>query len=87
MSLIHSKQLNPKFTGSFTISGSLRIEGQTVFDSLDTNLDSLVVSGSMSVVNQKVDNAIASSSIFIQDLGTIASREKAGVMDCGDGFS
>ena len=27
MALIHSKQLNPKLTGSFTLSGSLGVEG------------------------------------------------------------
>lgn len=87
MALIHSKQLNPNFTGSFTISGSLNVEGQTIFDSLDTTVDSVIVSGSMRVVDQKIDSAIASSSIFVQNLGTIASREKAGVIDYGDGFN
>ena len=76
-----------KISGSLLISGSLIVQGQTVFDSLDITLDSLVISGSMSVVHQKINNAIASSSIFIQDLGTIASRDKAGIMDYGDGFN
>jgi len=87
MALIHSKQLNPNLTGSFTISGSLKVEGQTIFDSLDADVSSMIVSGSMKVVDQKVGSAIASSSIFIQNLGTIASREKAGVIDYGDGFN
>jgi hypothetical protein len=41
----------------------------------------------MKVVDQKVNSAIASSSIFVQNLGTIASREKAGVIDLGEGFN
>ena len=86
MARIKSKQISTELTGSYTISGSLRVEGQTVLDSLNTRVDSLIVSGSMKVVDQKVNSAIASSSIFVQNLGTISSREKAGVMDYGDSF-
>ena len=86
MARIKSKQISTELTGSYTISGSLRVEGQTVLDSLNTGVDSLIVSGSMKVVDQKVNSAIASSSIFVQNLGTIASREKAGIMDLGDSF-
>jgi hypothetical protein len=87
MARIKSKQIITELTGSYIISGSLRVEGQTVLDSLNTGVDSLIVSGSMKVVDQKVNSAIASSSIFVQNLGTIASREKAGIMDYGDGFN
>jgi len=83
MARIKSKQIITELTGSYTISGSLRVEGQTVLDSLNTGVDSLIVSGSMKVVDQKVNSAIASSSIFVQNLGTIASRDQVGIIDLG----
>ncbi len=76
-----------QFTGSMSISGSLRISGQTIIDSMDTASNSLIVSGAMQVVDQKVSNKIASASIFVKGLGTIASTDQAGVIDCGDGFN
>ena len=36
MALIHSKQLNPKLTGSFTLSGSLGVEGSVTPQSDDS---------------------------------------------------
>ncbi|MBC8428375.1 hypothetical protein H8D04_00685 [bacterium] len=87
MARLKSKQFSTELTGSYTISGSLTVQGQTILDSLNTGVDSLIVSGSMKVVDQKVSSAIASSSIFVQNLGTISSREKAGIMDYGDGFN
>ena len=81
-------QLNDlRISGSLLISGSLRVEGQAVFDSMNIDVDSIVVSGSMKIIDQKIGNAIASSSLFIQNLGTIASRDKAGVFDLGEGFN
>tara|TARA_B100000287_G_scaffold340211_1_gene326585 strand:+ start:769 stop:1221 length:453 start_codon:yes stop_codon:yes gene_type:complete len=76
-----------QFTGSMSISGSLKISGQTIIDSMDTASNSLIVSGAMQVVDQKVSNKIASASIFVKGLGTIASTDQAGVIDCGDGFN
>jgi hypothetical protein len=76
-----------QFTGSMTISGSLRVSGQTIIDSMDTASSGLIISGAMEVVDQQVSNKIASASIFIDGLGTIANIDKAGVIDCGDGFN
>ena len=76
-----------QFTGSMTISGSLKVSGQTIIDSMDTASNGLIVSGAMRVVDQQVSNRIASASIFIEGLGTIANVDHAGVIDCGDGFS
>ena len=87
MALIDSKQLNPNFTGSFTISGSLKILGQTTMDSLSVSKKSLIISGAMELVDQRVDNAIASASLIIGNLGTLASRDQAGIFDLGDNFS
>ena len=56
-------------------------------DSLDTNTKSLVVSGAMDLVDQTVGSAIASASFSISNLGTLATRDSAGVIDLGDGFN
>ena len=87
MARIKSKQISTELTGSYTISGSLRVEGQTVLDSLNTGVDSLIVSGSMKAVDQKVNSAIASASFSISNLGTLATRDSAGVIDLGEGFN
>ena len=44
MALIHSKQLNPKLTGSFTLSGSLGVEG-SVTPQTDNSYDLGAVGG------------------------------------------
>ena len=75
-----------KFTGSVLISGSLSVEGQTLFDSLNVDSASLVVSGSMRIVDQQVSSAVKSSSLFVENLGTIGNKDLAGVIDLGDGF-
>ena len=52
-------------------------------DSLDTNTKGLIISGAMELVDQTVGNAIASASITIENLGTIASRDQVGIIDLG----
>jgi hypothetical protein len=76
-----------RISGSMLISGSLVVEGTTIMDSLDTNTKSLVVSGAMELVDQTVGSAIASASFSISNLGTLATRDSAGVIDLGDSFS
>jgi len=75
-----------RFTGSVSISGSLRVSGQTILDSYYTGSESLIVSGAMKVVDQQVGAAVASSSLFLENLGTVGNRDLAGVIDLGDGF-
>lgn len=75
-----------EFTGSLKISGSLTVHGQTLLDSMNINSASLIVSGAMRVVDQQVGAAVRSSSLFMENLGTIANRDLAGVIDLGDGF-
>jgi hypothetical protein len=87
MARIKSKQISTELTGSYTLSGSLRVEGQTVLDSLNTGVDSLIVSGAMRVAQQTAINAIASASITIDGLGTFATTNAAGIIDLGDGFN
>jgi|ETNmetMinimDraft_11_1059920.scaffolds.fasta_scaffold06901_2 hypothetical protein len=76
-----------RVSGSVLISGSLVVEGQTIMDSLDTDTKTLVVSGAMDLVDQTVGSAIASASFSISNLGTLATRDSAGIIDLGDGFS
>ena len=75
-----------RVSGSVVISGSLVVEGQTIMDSLDTDTKTLVVSGAMDLVDQTVGSAIASASFSISNLGTLATRDSAGVIDLGDSF-
>ena len=76
-----------RISGSLILSGSLRVEGQTIMDSLDINTKSLIVSGAMELVDQSVGSAIASASFSIANLGTFATRDTAGVIDLGEGFN
>ena len=76
-----------RVSGSVLISGSLVVQGTTIMDSLDTDTKSLVVSGAMDLVDQTVGSAIASASFSISNLGTLATRDSAGVIDLGDGFN
>jgi hypothetical protein len=69
-------------TGSMTIKGDLRVEGTTTLINNDSVLNSLIVSGAMSVVK----NQFASASISIENLGVLSDRLKNSVIDCGDGF-
>ena len=75
-----------QFTGSVLISGSLTVEGQTLLDSMNISSESLIVSGAMRIVDQQVGTAIRSSSLFVENLGTVGSKDLAGVIDLGDGF-
>ena len=80
-STAHASDL--KISGSLLISGSLIVQGQTLMDSLDTDTKGLIISGAMELVDQTVGNAIASASITIENLGTIASRDQVGIIDLG----
>ncbi len=76
-----------RISGSMLISGSLVVEGTTIMDSLDTDTKTLVVSGAMDLVDQTVGSAIASASFSLSNLGTLATRDSAGVIDLGEGFN
>jgi hypothetical protein len=76
-----------RISGSVLISGSLVVEGVTIMDSLDTDTKTLVVSGAMALVDQSVGSAIASASFSLSNLGTLATRDSAGVIDLGEGFN
>lgn len=72
-----------QFTGSVLISGSLTVEGQTLLDSMNISEESLIVSGAMRIVDQQVGDAVRSSSIFVENLGTVGNKDLAGVIDLG----
>ena len=76
-----------QMTGSVTIKGDLRVEGMTTLvQTLDPNVESLVVSGAMSIVRNQIGSQIRSASLNIQNLGTFADRNNNSVIDCGAGF-
>lgn len=74
-------------TGSVTIKGDLRVEGTTtLIQTVDPNIESLIVSGAISVVKNEISGQIVSASMAIENLGTLADRSKFAIIDCGDGF-
>ncbi len=75
-----------QFTGSVSISGSLTVSGKTILDSYYTGSEGLIVSGAMRIVDQQVGSVVRSSSLFMENLGTIGNRDISGVIDLGEGF-
>ena len=69
-------------SGSMVIKGDLRVEGTTTLIKDDATLNSLIVSGAMSIVK----NQFRSASLSIQNLGVIGDRTQNYVIDCGDSF-
>lgn len=76
-----------QITGSLRVKGDLIVEGKTtLIQKLDPNVESLVVSGAMSIVQNQINSQVISASLSIQNLGTIGDRSGNYVIDCGDGF-
>jgi hypothetical protein len=74
-------------TGSMRIKGDLLVEGTTTLvQTTDENIESLIVSGAMSIVRNELTPQIVSASLSIQNLGTLADRSSNEIIDCGDGF-
>lgn len=74
-------------TGSVVIKGDLRVEGTTTLvQTIDSNVESLIVSGAMNVVQNQINAQVIKASLTIQNLGTLADRSNNSVIDCGDGF-
>ena len=53
MALVHASQLNP--TGSYKITGSLEVDGQTVLTQTSIDDPALIISGAMEVVQAQID--------------------------------
>jgi hypothetical protein len=76
-----------QLTGSMVIKGDLRVEGTTTLvQTTDNNIESLIVSGAMSIVRNEINSQMAAASLTIQNLGTLADRNSSAILDCGDGF-
>jgi hypothetical protein len=74
-------------TGSMRIKGDLLVEGQTTLvQRLDPNVESLVVSGAMNVVQNQINAQVIAASLKIQGLGEMADVSKFAVIDCGGFF-
>ena len=84
MALVHASQLNP--TGSYKITGSLSVEGQTVLTQTSTTDPALIVSGAIEVVRAQIQSEIVSASLSIQNLGTLADRSSSETIDLGGFF-
>jgi hypothetical protein len=79
----HATTNDLQITGSVKIKGDLSVEGTTILFKDDPSLNSLIVSGAMSVVK----NQYLTASITIEDLGTLANvTSNIHVIDCGDFF-
>lgn len=74
-------------SGSVTIKGNLRVEGMTTLvQTIDPNMESLVVSGAMSIVENHINAQIVSASIKMQNIILAEHKTNVNIIDCGDGF-
>ncbi len=74
-------------TGSMKVVGDLIVEGKTTLvQTLDPNVESLVVSGAMSIVKNEISGQIVSASIKMQNIILAEHVTNVNIIDCGDGF-
>jgi hypothetical protein len=74
-------------TGSMRIKGDLFVEGRTILvQTLDSNVESLIVSGAMKIVKNQINTEIVSASLNIQGLGTLSDTNNNSVIDLGGFF-
>jgi hypothetical protein len=74
-------------SGSVIIKGNLRVEGTTTLvQTVDPNMESLIVSGAMNIVRNQIGGQIRSASLSMQNLGAFADINNNSVIDCGAGF-
>ena len=84
MARIHASQLNP--TGSYVITGSLDVYGQTTLYQTDTSNPALIISGAAAIVRAQIQSDIVSASLSIQNLGTLGDRADNREVDLGGFF-
>jgi hypothetical protein len=76
-----------EITGSVVIKGDLKVEGTTTLvQTADPNVESLIVSGAMNIVENQINAQVIKAALTIQNLGTLADRSNNSIIDCGDGF-
>ena len=74
-------------SGSVTIKGNLRVEGTTTLvQTVNPNMESLIVSGAMSIVENQINAQIVSASIKMQNIILAEHKTNVNIIDCGDGF-
>lgn len=84
MALIHASQLNP--TGSYVITGSLDVYGQTRLYQTAVDQSALIVSGAIEVVQAQIQNEVQKARITIQNLGALGDRADQQEIDLGGFF-
>jgi hypothetical protein len=74
-------------TGSMRIKGNLIVDGTTTLrQPNDPNIDTLIVSGAMSIVKNEINAQLVRAQLKIENLGALSDRAQVSVLDCGDGF-
>jgi hypothetical protein len=72
---------------SVVIKGNLMVEGMTTLvQTMNPNMESLVVSGAMSIVENQINAQIVSASIKMQNIILAEHKTNVNIIDCGDGF-
>ena len=84
MARLHASQINP--TGSFFITGSLDVQGQTTMTQTSTADPALIVSGAMEIAQAQIAAEIQRAKLTIQNLGTIGDRQDNNEIDLGGFF-
>lgn len=83
MARLHLTQVNPE--GTFNITGSFSVAGQTVLYQTDSQEAALILSGAMAAVQADTDSGIVSASISVQNLGSLADRSSDATLDLSEG--
>ena len=84
MALVHATQLNP--TGSYVVTGSLDVYGQSTSYQTQESQSALIVSGAMEIVKAQLQSEIYSASLSIQNLGILGDRADNREVDLGGFF-
>lgn len=84
MARIHASQINP--TGSFVITGSLEVQGQTTFKQTSIADPTLIVSGAMEVLQAQIATEVQRARLKIQNLGVLGDRQDNNEIDLGGFF-
>ena len=84
MARFHASQINP--TGSFLITGSLEVQGQTTLQQVAPTDPALIVSGAMEIVEAQLQAQIQKAKLTIENLGSLGDRESSDTIDLGGFF-